>query len=142
MGFTYYTASTRCARACTSTSAGTSPTGINHVYHSHLSHCQEALAKALMCQPSVEMITYNWVEHQRLPFPDFDITRKCWDFEQLLQWQLENRVESMTQERWKALRKPDDITPLPFPLLMLEAYNITREEADAYGDFPPEDHIH
>jgi hypothetical protein len=104
------------------------PNGTNKVHHTHLSHCQEALAKRLMCQPSVELITYNWVERQVHPFPDFDITRKCWNFEQLMQWQNEHRVQSMSQDKWKALRKPDDITPLPVPLLMLEVYNVTLKE--------------
>jgi hypothetical protein len=107
------------------------PNGISKVYASHLSHCQEALVKHLMCQPSVELITYNWVERQDHPFPDFDNTRKCWDFEQLLDWQEQHRVQTMSQEKWKVLRKPVNVTPLPVPLLMLEAYNVTREEAEA-----------
>jgi hypothetical protein len=105
------------------------PNGISDVYASHLSHCVDALVQHLMCKASVDLITYNWVGKQVHPFPDFDITHKCWDFEELLEWQEEHRVQGI-KEKWEALVKPEDVTPGPIPLLMLEAYNVTREEVD------------
>lgn len=106
------------------------PDGISTTYRAHLGHCQESLARHLMCQPSVELLTYNWVERQDNPFPDFDINKKCWDYEKLLSWQEENRVPNMTKKMWRAMQRPNDVTALPVPLLMLEAYNVTREEAE------------
>ena len=103
------------------------PHGVSRVYQSHLSHCLDALVQHLMCQPSVEMITYNWVEEQDHPFPDFDINHRCWDFGALLDWQNEHRVKGIKQ-KWDGLVKPDDWPAAPIPLLMLEAYNITERD--------------
>jgi len=93
------------------------PNGTSAAYLTHLGHCQEALTKYLMCQPSLELITFNWVKHQVQPFPDFDITRKCWDFERLVEWQDEHRVQSINLEVWKELRRPDGVVPLRSPVL-------------------------
>ncbi|KAL7790294.1 hypothetical protein V8C37DRAFT_417510 [Trichoderma ceciliae] len=93
------------------------PRGHSTAYHAHLSHCQEALAQWLMCQPSLELITFNWVERHKSPFPDFDITRKCWDFRELLAWQDEHRIQSLNSEMWKGLRIPNDTMPNPSPVL-------------------------
>ncbi|KAG2421755.1 hypothetical protein HFD88_005731 [Aspergillus terreus] len=105
------------------------PDGISRVYHAHLSHCLESLAQRLMCQPSIELISYNWVEKQVAPFPDFDIYHQCWDYEALLAWQDRHRVTQI-QHKWPRLQRPEETPQLPVPLLMLEAYNVTREEAD------------
>ena len=106
------------------------PNGTPAVHHTHLSHCQEALAKHLMCQPSVELITYSWVQEREHPFPDFDITKKCYGVDQLLDWQNEHQVEGMDRARWNTLRQPEDITPLVPPVLALEALNETRAKEE------------
>jgi hypothetical protein len=82
------------------------------------------------------------VQRQVHPFPDFDLPRKCINFDSLLEWQAEKRVHSMTSEKWAALEKPEDVTPLPVPLLMLEAYNITREEEAKLDDDEWGPHTH
>ncbi len=97
------------------------PHGIGIAFSAHLAHCQEALAKWLMCQPSMELLTFGWVEKHDTPFPDFDITRKCWDFEQLLEWQDEHRVQSINSEMWKALRAPKGVPLKLSPILNDEA---------------------
>jgi Mycotoxin biosynthesis protein UstYa len=88
-----------------------------------------------MCQPSVEIITYNWVERQDHRFPDFDIWRKSRAFEELPRWQEERRVVGGRDElgEVEALKKNDDDRQLPVPLLMLEAYSLTREEVDRFA---------
>ncbi len=83
-----------------------------------------------MCQPSLELITYAWAEGREKPFPDFDITRKCYDFEALLQWQEEHQVEGMRQEKWDELKRPEGSGALPVPILMLEAWNATGRGGD------------
>jgi Mycotoxin biosynthesis protein UstYa len=102
------------------------PNGTTEGYHVHLSHCQEALAKHLMCQPSVELITYSWAEEKEFPFPDFDITRKCWNYETLLDWQDQHRIKPMTTEIWQRMRRPNDVKPIPYPILMAEVKNVSR----------------
>jgi len=105
------------------------PNGTTGAYLTHLGHCQEALAKYLRCQPSLELITFNWVEHQAGPFPDFDITRKCWNFDGLMEWQEKHRVQTINNAVWKALRKPDGLVPLMPPILNSEVSNVTQGEA-------------
>ena len=102
------------------------PNGTTAAYLTHLGHCQEALAKYLMCQPSLELITFNWVEHQAGPFPDFDITRKCLNFDSLMEWQEKHRVQTVNNAVWKALRKPDGLVPLISPILNSEVDNVTQ----------------
>jgi hypothetical protein len=101
------------------------PNGVSAAYRAHLSHCQESLAKWLMCQPSLELITFAWVAKHAKPFPDFDITRKCWDFDQLLAWQDKYRLQSVNSEVWNALRMPEEVVPRPSPLLNEEVLNNT-----------------
>ena len=103
------------------------PDGVPEAHRTHLSHCQEALAKHLMCQSSVELITYSWVEGRDNPFPDFDMTRKCYDIEQLLDWQERHQIPGAAKEKWKDLQKPQDVTPLPPPILMQEVRNMSGE---------------
>lgn len=89
-------------------------------YRVHLSHCQEALARHLMCQPSLELFTFNWVEGHEAPFPDFDMTHKCIDFEALKAWQDEHRVKNITSKMWGELKRPEGYKPLPPPILWTE----------------------
>lgn len=101
------------------------PHGHSGAYRTHLSHCQEALAQWLMCHPSLELLTFNWVEKHKTPFPDFDITRMCLDFDKLLNWQDEHRVQSVNSGKWKKLRAPGDVVPNSSPVLNEEAQNET-----------------
>ncbi|KAK5994497.1 hypothetical protein PT974_04974 [Cladobotryum mycophilum] len=102
------------------------PNGHPAAYSIHLSHCQEALAKWLMCQPSLELITFNWVEEHELPFPDFDIKRKCWSFDRLKEWQDKHRIEAVNTEQWQKLKLPNGVTRDPAPQLL-------KEELDVIG---------
>lgn len=105
------------------------PDGITKAYFVHLSHCQEALAQHLMCKPSVELITYTWVKDRVPTFPDFDITRKCWNFELLLDWQERNRVKDEHTEKWREELQPGpDVVRLPFPILAQEVLNLTMKD--------------
>ncbi|PVH93679.1 hypothetical protein DM02DRAFT_504547, partial [Periconia macrospinosa] len=54
----------------------------------HRSHCLSTLLQHLTCQPSLNVITYNWLDGYKIkPFPDFSIRRKCLDHDQILNWQ-------------------------------------------------------
>ncbi|KAI1754225.1 hypothetical protein F4782DRAFT_493674 [Xylaria castorea] len=62
----------------------------------HLSHCIGALMKTLMCQPSLDILTAAWVDLRGfgpMHLPDFDINRKCMDFEQVHRWKEGRRVD-------------------------------------------------
>jgi hypothetical protein len=45
-----------------------------------------------MCSASVEPILHYWVDIQEVPFPDFDDTHVCRDFDTILDWVEQNSV--------------------------------------------------
>ncbi|OIW29407.1 hypothetical protein CONLIGDRAFT_680257 [Coniochaeta ligniaria NRRL 30616] len=58
----------------------------------HPQHCLHVLLQNLMCDASVDVMTYNWMETQRNPFPDMSINKKCRDYEAVLKWHEEHLV--------------------------------------------------
>lgn len=59
----------------------------------HLRHCVDMLAQDIMCHADADVLTYNWMDTQSHPFPDFNINRKCRDFGALLAWHQERKVD-------------------------------------------------
>jgi hypothetical protein len=53
----------------------------------------------------MDVITDNWKETQKYPFPDFGINKKCRDHSVFLEWQ--NR-ENISNEMWDELRWPSE----------------------------------
>jgi len=75
----------------------------------HTDHCLYIVLQDLMCHATADMITTPWVDGQLNPFPDFNINRKCRDFEGIVRWHEQTAVTDMV--RYKALRKPEDVVP-------------------------------
>ncbi|KAI0544136.1 hypothetical protein F4679DRAFT_577084 [Xylaria curta] len=93
----------------------------------HLSHCIEALMKTLMCQPSLDILTAMWVDIRGfgpMHLPDFDMNRKCLDFEQVHRWKEERRVD-ITEEMMR------NATP-PTGTKFLQPSVEVQEAVDAY----------
>lgn len=80
----------------------------------HRSHCVGAVLEALRCQPSIEVISYNWQEGQETAQPDLDVWRKCVDHEGLLEWQEREAIpERLLME---GVKRPADAVEVPaFP---------------------------
>ncbi|KAI0203471.1 hypothetical protein F4808DRAFT_457746 [Astrocystis sublimbata] len=93
------------------------PNGHPPSYGAHLSHCQGMLAHWLMCQPSMEFVTFGWYERRDPPFPDFDITHKCVDFEQILDWQNKQRIQDLTKPMFDAYRAKNGTQRKPSPVM-------------------------
>ncbi|CAG5184140.1 uncharacterized protein ALTATR162_LOCUS10930 [Alternaria atra] len=77
------------------TGNGTSP--LTELDQAHLSHCLSMLRQALTCNPSLDIITHNWMRTQLYPPPDFAVNRKCIKHSQILEWQARNKIE---RENW------------------------------------------
>ncbi|KAG1787794.1 uncharacterized protein HD556DRAFT_1448474 [Suillus plorans] len=58
----------------------------------HVDHCIEMLRQILMCHGDVTMLTYDWVEGVKNPFPNFGIPHRCRNFDKVLNWVDEHRV--------------------------------------------------
>ena len=73
----------------------------------HLRHCTDMILQALMCNANTEMITMTWMEEQENPWPDFNIQKKCIDFEALKAWRDEN-AEPL--DKLATLKKPQNLS--------------------------------
>ncbi|EMF09214.1 uncharacterized protein SEPMUDRAFT_144072 [Sphaerulina musiva SO2202] len=69
----------------------------------HLSHCIYYLLQNIMCQASVDVYTHVWTDSLLQPFPDFNTTKTCRNFDAVLNWQERNGVGL---EEFYKLRKP------------------------------------
>jgi Mycotoxin biosynthesis protein UstYa len=86
----------------------------------HLNHCIHVLLQNIICEANVDLVTYNWMEGLDSPFPDFDLTHQCRDFEAILDWHNEHMVESSV---FATMAMPDDIIPLrPPPELIYDIF--------------------
>ncbi|OAX44326.1 hypothetical protein K503DRAFT_765137 [Rhizopogon vinicolor AM-OR11-026] len=59
---------------------------------SDIDQCIELLRQNIMCHSDVTMITYDWVEGRKDPFPNFNVLHQCRDFEKVLDWVDEHYV--------------------------------------------------
>ncbi|KAG2127964.1 hypothetical protein DEU56DRAFT_524091 [Suillus clintonianus] len=66
--------------------------GSPEIWRTNLDHCIEMLRQNIMCRGDVSMVTYDWVEDDELPTPNFDVPHQCRNFEKILDWVEENRV--------------------------------------------------
>ncbi|KAI6914407.1 hypothetical protein KC318_g192 [Hortaea werneckii] len=75
----------------------------------HTDHCIHIVLQNLMCSATADIITQPWVEGQLHPFPDFNVNKKCRDFDTLLNWHEATMVKDM--DRFKTIRMPDGHVP-------------------------------
>ncbi|CAI4219629.1 unnamed protein product [Parascedosporium putredinis] len=86
---------------------------------SHLTHCLHIVLQNLMCTADVGIITHNWIRNERYPtepktrpFEDFNIVKKCRNFDALLDWTEAHAIKHpdtrYAQLQWKPGMK---ITP-------------------------------
>jgi hypothetical protein len=78
-------------------------------YKTHTSHCIYILLQNLMCSASVDVITHRWLDVQPYPFPDFNIQKKCRNFDDILAWQESHHVDDIP---YHVLRRPHDMEPV------------------------------
>ena len=81
----------------------------DEAHRAHVHHCVYILLQNLMCKADVDIVTHRWLDVRLHPFPDFNIQKKCRDFETILRWQEENVVEF---DEMMAFRKPREVVPV------------------------------
>jgi Mycotoxin biosynthesis protein UstYa len=59
----------------------------HELHWTHVSHCLDIIRQSLQCNANADIITHVWKEGQDGPYPDFNIERKCSNFEGLRDWQ-------------------------------------------------------
>lgn len=76
-------------------------------------HCMHILLQNLLCTADVGIISHNWVHNERfsksktMPFPDYNLVKKCRNFDALLEWTIDRRVLDW-RSKWQQLQVPDD----------------------------------
>jgi hypothetical protein len=66
------------------------------LHQSHMLHCLNMLRHSLMCDANTDFMTFFWYEEYELPFVDFNINRKCGDFDGVSQWANDHGVAQKT----------------------------------------------
>jgi hypothetical protein len=67
----------------------------------HRSHCIGILLDALRCQPSLNMVLWEWAEGSDFPDPDFAVKRQCVDQSAFRKWMDETEVDRDMMRSWK-----------------------------------------
>ncbi|EKG18674.1 hypothetical protein MPH_04067 [Macrophomina phaseolina MS6] len=104
------------------------------LHKAHLSHCIYYLLQNIMCQANVDIYTHVWTDTILQPFPDFQISHKCKDFDAILDWQEQN---SLDLHKFYKLRKPEGSGPAlkmssEFQELW-KGYDFFNHDADHHG---------
>jgi hypothetical protein len=68
------------------------------------------LAQDMLCHADADLITYNWMDTQRHPFPDFAINRRCRSVEDLLAYRDKHSVDL---DRYMLMPKPKNAVQVP-----------------------------
>ena len=97
---------------------GTADSVSEEFRRTHQMHCIHMLLQTLMCSADVGIITHNWVHNEKLndpktrPFPDFNVVKKCRDFDALLGWVREKGVKDV-HARFSKLMYPTGAPIVP-----------------------------
>lgn len=67
-----------------------------------------------MCTGTTELITYNWVETQTAPVPDFSLDKMCKNSDAILDFQAREQLSDANYFRDRMV-KPEDAVTLPLP---------------------------
>ena len=77
------------------------------LHKEHTNHCVKILLQSLVCEANTDFISYAWYDGYDHPHPDFNIERKCGDFDGVHDWV---KAHEMGQDQIFDLKKPDGQT--------------------------------
>ncbi|KAF4627068.1 hypothetical protein G7Y89_g11085 [Cudoniella acicularis] len=58
----------------------------------HIEHCLDSIRQFLMCKADISIVTYDWLDNHRRPFPNFNVQHECRSFEAIDAWAGERRL--------------------------------------------------
>jgi hypothetical protein len=79
-------------------------------FEEHVLHCQYILLQNIMCHADLEVVTFNKVKGVPGPFANFNVDRKCRNFDDVLAWKEKNQIDPKNLEEWK--KTPEGIKEL------------------------------
>jgi hypothetical protein len=62
------------------------------VVRMHLDHCVEKIRQNIMCNADVTMITWDWVQGLKTPYPNFNTRHQCRNYKKILDWSVKHAV--------------------------------------------------
>ena len=95
----------------------------HELHWTHISHCFSALLQNLKCNADLGIITHAWMDGQEAPFPDFNLEKKCVDFESLVEWNKDHGAPEDLEVESIQRPPPEEIEtlyPAPAELYMLK----------------------
>lgn len=101
----------------------------SEVHWIHLSHCTDILLQNIMCTGNLDVVTFNWMESQTLPFPDFFVNHQCRDFDQIVKWNLEHTVP--VKQTRNFTRPKSGYKEVPISKEFYRIYGFDEEEVHA-----------
>lgn len=84
-------------------------------HRGHKMHCLHMILQNLVCTADVGIIQHNWVRSELVPepkvrpMPDFNLVKRCRNFDNLEDWALRHSVPDL-HSKWEALRVPPEAT--------------------------------
>lgn len=70
----------------------------------HIEHCLDSIRQFVMCKADISMVTYDWLDNHRRPFPNFNVQHECRRFEAIDAWASERRLNIFDNS---SLRHPE-----------------------------------
>jgi hypothetical protein len=52
----------------------------------HIDHCLDNLRRLAMCKADISILTFDWVDNNRKPLPNFQIEQECYNWDTLDKW--------------------------------------------------------
>lgn len=74
-------------------------------------HCIEMIRKTIMCNADVTMITWDWVQGHKDPWPDFNTRHQCRNYEKIMDWAVKHAVQFDESD----VTRFEDTVDLPLP---------------------------
>ncbi|KAF5554259.1 hypothetical protein FMEXI_2080 [Fusarium mexicanum] len=104
---------------------GTAKKPFSDLHWIHVSHCTDILMQNLMCNGNLDIITFNWVETQSNPFPDFAVNHQCRDFDAIYEWQDKH---SVPKEWGRNITRPAGAKQIPISEEYYRIYGIEKPQ--------------
>ena len=109
---------------------GTAKTPFTDLHWVHVSHCTDILMQNLMCNGNLDILTFNWVETQTNPFPDFNVNHQCRDFDAIYEWQDKHAVP---KEWGRNVTRPAGAKQIPISEEYYRIYGVDHKQVEGHG---------
>lgn len=69
------------------------PVESNDTIKVHIDHCLDTLRQHVMCHADIALVTFDWIDGYRKPFPNFNIEHECRSFDAVNSWAREHAYD-------------------------------------------------